>query len=321
MRTYPAWPTALILAILLLAACTRDRPTEAPVAAPTDSSAEAVDTGPAAEPDVVEVTPQAEDNVEDDVADDEEPTPEATEEAATFQYIVSEGDTLLSIALDYGADVETIRRLNNLFSDDIRVGQPLRVPYTGEVLLPGMPTPTPGPYYYTVQQGDTLGDISLKFNVDTLTIIEANNLLDADNLIVGSDLLIPGYEPEFSTATVGEGAVGPVGGIDQPATHIVQIGETLSQIAEAYDVDANSLAIVNNITNRNVLRVGQELVIPGLTLGDIYTLRGQTHIVQSGESLSEIAALYGKSVDEVIAFNNISDANEIYVGQELIIPE
>lgn len=47
----------------------------------------------------------------------------------------------------------------------------------------------------------------------------------------------------------------------------------------------------------------------------------QTHTVQAGEFLSTIAPQYGVTVDEILAANDITDANLIFPGQELIIPE
>ncbi|MEW5956419.1 MAG: LysM peptidoglycan-binding domain-containing protein, partial [Chloroflexota bacterium] len=46
----------------------------------------------------------------------------------------------------------------------------------------------------------------------------------------------------------------------------------------------------------------------------------RTHIVQGGENPSYIAALYGLTVDELIAANNIDDVRSLRVGQELVVP-
>jgi LysM repeat protein len=99
----------------------------------------------------------------------------------------------------------------------------------------------------------------------------------------------------------------------------VQPGETLYGIAQKYGVDANAIAEANNVANRNQLRVGQKMIIPGITARDAAAL-GRVHVVQSGESLTAIAQQYGVSAEEITTFNNISNPDAIYVGQELIIP-
>ena len=50
------------------------------------------------------------------------------------------------------------------------------------------------------------------------------------------------------------------------------------------------------------------------------TRTATTHTVQSGETLAQIAAAYGTSVDAIVEANDIEDRNFIYVGQQLIIP-
>jgi LysM repeat protein len=121
------------------------------------------------------------------------PTPPSGE---TFQYVVRDGDTLGSVAVRFGTDIDTLRALNNLDSDALYVGQPLYVPLIEGITAEGMPSPTPGPIPYTIQEGDTLSAIALRFGVETIQIIEANNLLNSDNLIVGSTILIPGAQPQ-----------------------------------------------------------------------------------------------------------------------------
>lgn len=330
MRMDARWIAALILTTLLMAACTRDRPTPEPLE--TAALPEAPVTADLVTPSPDAAAPDAGDETEtDDEGGSQEPSVEVTPtveapEEETFIYQVEEGDTLLSIALAFSTDVETLRTLNNLFDDNIRVGQPLSVPVVEGVVIPGQPTPTPGPFYYTVQSGDTLGGIALRFGTEPLRIIEANNLLDPDNLNAGTRLLIPDYTPSTEDVADGSdagsaGGAGSTAGADQSAAHVVQVGETLSTIAETYGVDAAEIARANNITNFNLLRVGQELIIPGVTQREAQVRRGATHIVQSGESLSEIAAQYGVSVESIIAFNGIENADAIFVGQELLIPE
>ena len=159
-----AWP--------ILAGCTRERPTPeptataaivgsstaapaapaagAPAAAPTSST-------PSSEAGLVVGTPAV------------TPSPSPTSQQ-TFLYVVQAGDSLSGIALRFGTTLEVLRQLNNLSGDTLIVGQPIYVPYIEGMTAEGMPTPTPGPFYYTVQPGDTYRGIGDRFCVDAITV-------------------------------------------------------------------------------------------------------------------------------------------------------
>lgn len=108
---------------------------------------------------------------------------------------------------------------------------------------------------------------------------------------------------------------------DAPATHTVQAGETLSEIAAAYGVTTAELMALNNITNPNQIRVGQELMLPesAIRIGRP-TIAVPTHTVGAGETLSQIARQYDLSLARLMYLNGISDADAIYVGQVLRLP-
>lgn len=309
---------ALALTAILLVACTRERPTPPPTATLSAPAVERATTPPSNEPQVSSTTPQPAVGpvLTPTLAMTITPTPQSSE---TFQYVVREGDTLSSIASQFGTDLETLRELNNLSSDAIQVGQPIYVPYVEGMTAEGMPTPTPGPLRYVIQPGDTLSSIAQQFGVDVIQIIEANNLLDPENLIVGSEIIIPGAQSE-ATATEGEAAESTAEGTPGSVVHIVQAGEGLFDIADMYGVSADAIAKANNINNPNMLRVGQELIIPGVTAQQAAAARGNIHVVQESETLLGISLKYGVTVEEILAANNINNPNAIYEGQELIIP-
>ncbi|MEZ4725749.1 MAG: LysM peptidoglycan-binding domain-containing protein [Caldilineaceae bacterium] len=307
----------------LLVGCTRNRPTPEPTTAAADPQITVLTTTQGVDPVVTVASPA--------VAATSVPTVASTPAQltpTTIDYYVQEGDTLLSVAQKFQVEVETVRQLNYLLDDKIFVGQILQMPYREGITAEGAPTPTPEPYRYVVEDGDSLGTIAQQFGVSAVSIMETNNLQNPNNVFVGQVLVIPNYVPPSSNVpTEATGATGSTTGATDTETgnaqgvdHVVQPGETLYGIAQKYGVDANAIASVNNIVNRNQLRVGQKLLIPGISQREAAAALGRIHIVQSGESLSAIAQLYGVSAQEITSFNNISNPDTIYVGQELIIP-
>lgn len=326
MRTQSSFLFAVILAAALLTGCTRERSTPEPTATPAEAAASPTGVKSSSEPVVETVgtaTPQgASATVE---AQDATPTPEPTPERQMMQYTVQAGDTISSIAALFNITEQRLRELNSLADDNIFAGQILRVPE-------GEPTPTPEPFKHVVQPGESLTSIAAKYGVNFLTLVEVNGIENPDTLAEGTELLIPGVSaPSSEAGTTGPSESGVVdtesgaenlGSNSQDVvTHVVQPNETLVSIASDYGVDPTDLAAVNNLTNPNMLRAGQQLIIPGLTPRQAIEARGVRHVVQSGESLSQIAQAYGVTIDEIMALNGLSDPNTIVVGQELLIPQ
>ncbi len=300
------WTTgALLLVLILAAACTRDRSTPEPT-----------DTPVIAEPQVTQIAP-----ADTTPTPEPSPTPTPTPEVRTIAYTVQPGDTLAGIAQKYDVDVETLRKINFLADDNLLAGQILRVPLKEGVTEEGVPTPTPEPYLYTIQEGDTLYSIAIQFGVPADQLIAANELVDPNNLIVGSQLVIPGYvAAEEQEASSEEGAPSGEESGGEPYVHVVQPGESLLEIAQRYDVDPAEIIAANNIPDPDHLVAGQELVIPGYQPPESQASGPATHVVQPGETLSQIAQRYGVAMSEIMAANNITNPNLIKPGQELVIP-
>ncbi|CAN5755045.1 hypothetical protein BH10CHL1_BH10CHL1_47400 [soil metagenome] len=347
MKARRIW--GLLIIAILFVACTRNRPEPEATATikPPDVPVAATKSG--TEPDVTILTPTT-DTVSAEAATTPaadqasqaagQSTPEAVATAATSDYIVKAGETLSVIAAEFGTDVDTLRRLNYLVDDNVFSGQILHIPNQvggnrGSQVNSGTPAAdtvqgqatSTAAYIYTVQAGDTLGSLSERFNVNTVKIISANNLTNPDNLLVGSKLIIPDYQAAQTNTTETATDAAEADGTETDASksnegveHIVQPGEGLLQIAEKYGVDEATLAEVNGLNNRNLLRVGQKLIIPGVTPKDAAKALGKIHVVQSGESLAGVAVQYGVTVDELVTLNNLANPDAIYVGQELIVP-
>ena len=103
-------------------------------------------------------------------------------------------------------------------------------------------------------------------------------------------------------------------------THVVQPGETLSQIAVRYDISVQELIAANNINNADHIYIGQSLNIPGGHSGSSSGGCSHIHAVRYGQTLSHIAVEYGVSITVLARLNNIQRADVIYVGQQICIP-
>ncbi len=109
------------------------------------------------------------------------------------------------------------------------------------------------------------------------------------------------------------------------ATHTVQAGDTLAAIAARYNVTQDAIIQLNNLTDPNVLTVGQALKIPAAaTAGSgttTTTAEGATiYVVQSGDTLAAIARRFGTTSAELAQLNGLTDPNRIVVGQRLTVP-
>lgn len=111
------------------------------------------------------------------------------------------------------------------------------------------------------------------------------------------------------------------------ANHIVQPGETLWLISQRYNTTVAELARVNNLTNLNLIEVGQQLVIPGQAApaqtpapAPAPAPQQVVHTVRAGETLWMISRQYNATVAAIAAANNIVNVNVVHAGARLVIP-
>jgi len=209
-------------------------------------------------------------------------------------YTVKRGDTLYSIARDYGVSINDILDFNQLPTTVLSIGQ--------QLLIPTEITEVEG-ITYTVVAGDSLYSIAQRYSVSVNDIINANNLT-SNVLQIGEQLIIP---------TSGETPPSDIPSIpnDDEITYVVQSGDSLYSIAKRYGITANELKEYNNLTS-NLLSIGQVLLIP---TDQAFV----TYYVQSGDNLYSIARKYNTTVDLIKQLNNLTD-NNLSIGQQLLIP-
>ena len=107
------------------------------------------------------------------------------------------------------------------------------------------PAPTPGEdVYHTVQPGENLFRIALRYGTTVDAIVAANHLPGRDSVRAGQELLIP------------------VGGTGDTNTYVVQAGDTLYSIARRYGTTVEALASLNGLGPSDPIAVGQTLRVP-----------------------------------------------------------
>lgn len=125
---------------------------------------------------------------------------------------------------------------------------------------PGTPTPIP-PLEYVVKNGDTPGRIALLYDLAVPELMAYNGKAEDDVIVVGETLKIPPPTPQpAATTTAAPGTPTP-----PPAdevTYTVAAGDTLSGIAQKFDVPMSRIQERNNIQNIQSLQIGDQLVIP-----------------------------------------------------------
>lgn len=94
--------------------------------------------------------------------------------------------------------------------------------------------------------------------------------------------------------------------------HTVAQGETLGEIAQAYQISTNTIRWANGISG-DMIKPGQDLVIPPVT--------GVVYRVSSGDTLLAIAKKYQADADSIVDFNKLASAEAITEGQTLILPD
>lgn len=162
------------------------------------------------------------------------------------------------------------------------------------------PTPSPSGGSYTVKSGDTLSGIAADYGTTVSALVQLNGIANPDLIYVGQVINLPG---------------GTSGGGTSATTYTVQSGDTLSGIAAKFGTTYQKIAADNGIANPNLIYAGQVLMINGGGSGA--SGGAQYYTVQSGDTLSGIAARYGTTYQALAALNGISNPNLIYAGQRI----
>ena len=214
-----------------------------------------------------------------------------------YYYIMRETPNTTALLIEYGfidnpRDAQKLQKNINDYAEGVvkavseYIGIPYRLPGTSEI-----------GDSYIVQNGDTLYSIALKYNT-TVNEIKSLNNLDGNTLSIGQSLKIPVKEIND----------------EDNSLYIVQKGDSLSSIANKYNILVNDLIDANNLAS-TILSVGQRLIIPNQK----QEIQGVNYTVKPGDTLYSIANRYNISVNDIVKANDLK-SNILSIGQVLLIP-
>jgi len=251
--------------------------------------------------------------------------------AATYQtHTVRRGDNLYNLAKRYGVTVKELIALNNLSSNDLSVGQELKIrPETSASSSSAPQTRTMEGNVYTVKSGDNLGAISKMFGITVDELRKLNNIT-GNRIDVGQKLKIKADEPPKPKPQETRTAAPATEQTTETGTYIVKRGDNLSNIAKNHGMTLEEIKQLNNITD-NRLDVGQKLKVKAdeppkprqqetkpAPAAAAPAFEEITYVVKRGDNLSEIAKKHETTVDEIKKLSNLS-SNRLSVGQKLKI--
>ena len=249
---------------------------------------------------------------------------------------VKKGENLGAIAKQYGITVSELRQANDLKNDRLRPGKTLLIP------IKVTPRKSSGKKplkvrTYVVELGDNLASVARQFGVSQESL-RTWNQMDAKAVVKPGDTIFVS-KPELRPAGESRKIA-----LKKGERYVVGPGDTYANIAEALEIPAALLMQANGGFVKR-LSVGDSLVIPAYVPPKKpkyvssdknagknaaakkpepkkdekkTALKGNTYVVESGDNLYYISRKFSCTVEDLMKWNNLSNAN-IHPGDTLIV--
>ena len=185
---------------------------------------------------------------------------------------------------------------------------------------------------YTVLAGDTLATIALKNGVNWRDIAKWNQVDPNGTLFVGATLYLYDAKPQIDTPVVSRKSTDSA-----PANYVVKPNDSLTSVANQFDLSVSQLANYNNLNTNSNLFVGQKLklkdasddklseinkaVVRADTSKPVAKIKTKAYAVKRGEYLKVIADRYALSVHELADLTpGLDTSGSLFVGQKINVP-
>ena len=192
-------------------------------------------------------------------------------QAGAASITVKPGDTISGLADRYGVSVGRLMRANGIRnSNHVEAGQTLRLPSGARGVV------SAGQGRHTVKGGDTLGGIAAQYRVKERDLIAINSLRSADHVELGQTLKLPTSAVFPKPKPVAKAKPTPIKANPNATSHTVARGQTLTQIARAYEVPVASLIDLNTINDPNKVTIGTKLMLRNTSSTELVSTSVQT---------------------------------------------
>ena len=159
---------------------------------------------------------------------------------------------------------------------------------------------------YRVQRGDSFYLIARKYGISVRALMNANPTIAAGRLLVGDILCVP----------TGEGRSCPIGS----SAYTVQPGQSVVDVMLASNVSLRALREYNEDIRLTALRPGDVLCVPPGGDRGLCENGGPVYRMQEGDTLEEIAALNGTTVEQMLRLNANLLPSDFTAGQVICLP-
>ena len=242
-------------------------------------------------------------------------------EPETTEYVVQRGDYLAKISKKYNVTINSIKRVNGLKSDTVRVGQKLKLPGKHEVVYDA-PAPEAKPTVakngavaeytgatkeYIVKNGDTLGAIAYSNGIN-IRQLKKLNALTSDNLRIGQKLKVPA-EKVAKSAAKKPAAVQDPKKTEPAKTAAVPKAEPVKKVEKPVETTPAPVVVEEP-------KVEESAPVPV----EEPKAETQNYIVKDGEDLLGISIQFGVPATTIRELNNLPEDAQVKAGDVLKIP-
>lgn len=233
------------------------------------------------------------------------------------EYIVKQGDTLYSLARQYGVTVEELLQLNEGIEPTALIpGSALCIP-RGAAIIQDLDAPMPmdesnpvvPPGFKTVYEVR---------NGDTLSSIAKANGLSIEQLLFANPDVNPGFIREGLRLNIPETDLAIPGSVK----YTVKTQESLQDILRKFSIGYGRLKLFNPQTDLTKLTDGDIIFVPEVYGGNIGScaIGSYSYTIEPGDTIDSIASKFNLTVNQLLSTNAFKDERDVTAGKVICLP-